>query len=451
MLFIGGLNAGLAVIAMQALDDQTFAACMESLQPFEHSPFLAIAVSGGADSLALTLFADRWARQRGGNVVGLTVDHGLRSGSAEEARQTRDWLRAHGIDHHLLTWTGEKPRSGLQRRARDARYALLTDWCRQHRCLHLLTAHHREDQAETIAIRKDRQSGETGLAGMAAIRELRGLRLLRPLLGVDKAALEASLRAVSQAWIDDPSNASPAFTRNRLRQEGLDARALSTEAEHYGRLRAAADRRLADNLVRLVRIDPAGFARLERSGFEQLPEADALGLLARLLMTVGGRPYPPRKDALLRLLHTLRDGRPAGDAQPSSGTLACCRILEYRGEWFICRERFAMPPLDLVPGRKLRWENHFTVTLNVPLDGLSLEALRHRRRQAEKTLILKGKTRTLPGAIQACLPAICRDGHVVAIPHLGLYSDGLTPEAINLRFCPNLPLANAPFMPHISR
>lgn len=437
--------------AMKALDDPAFDACMEALQPFEVAPFLAIAVSGGADSLALTLLANRWAKERGGRIVGLTVDHGLRPASTDEARQTGDWLRAHGIEHDILTWTGEKPRSGLQHHARDARYALLTDWCRRHRCLHLLTAHHREDQAETVAIRKDRQSGEAGLAAMAAIRDLPGLRVLRPLLGIEKAALEASLRTVSQDWIDDPSNGSPAFTRSRLRQTGLDVRALSEEAEHYGKLRAAADRQTASLLVRHVRIDSAGFLRLEHEGFEQLPEAEALGLLARLLITIGGRPYPPRKDALRRLFQTMRGEKLNGASKPSSGTLACCRILAYRDAWLICRERFTSPPLDLVPGQTHRWENHFTITLNAPNGGLSLEALGQRSRQAERTLISKGKARTFPGAIKTRLPAIGRDGHVVAVPHLGLFSQDLTPEAINLRFCPISPLANAPFMPHISR
>jgi tRNA(Ile)-lysidine synthase len=435
---------------MEALDDPTFTACMEALQPFEDAPFLAIAVSGGADSLALTFFASRWARERHGQVVGLTVDHGLRPGSADEARRTGKWLQAHGIQHHILTWTGEKPKSGLQRHARDARYALLTAWCRQHQCLHLLTAHHREDQAETVAIRQDRQSGEAGLAAMAAIRDLRGLRLLRPLIGVDKAALEASLRATSQSWIDDPSNANPAFARSRLRQTGLDIGALSDKAAHYGKLRAKADRRAATTLVHRTRIDPAGFITLDRSGFGSLHETEAVDLLARLLITIGGRPHPPRKEALLRLSRTMRGAKSIGADRRSSGTLASCRILAHRDTWLICRERFTGPPLALVRGITHRWENLFEVALSLPTTGLTLEALGQRGRQAEKVLISRGKTRTLPGAIKARLPAICRDGDVAAVPHLGLFSHDLTPEVINLRFCPGRPLANAPFMPHIS-
>ena len=231
-------------IEISLLSDMEFDRLMAALGPFEHCPLIAVAVSGGPDSLALTLLASRWAKSRGGRVIGLTVDHGLRRASAEEARQTGLWLKNHGIEHHRLTWTGPKPTTGLQQRARTARYDLLAGWCRQAGILHLLTAHHRQDQAETLALRKARQSGANGLAGMAAIRELQGLRLLRPFLDVDKNRLTATLGQLGQRWIDDPSNRHLDFTRNRLRHDGLDTTSLADQAGHYGRKRAASDRRL---------------------------------------------------------------------------------------------------------------------------------------------------------------------------------------------------------------
>lgn len=427
-----------------ALDRTAFAACMARLEPFEDHPFIAVAVSGGADSLALTFLADAWARQRGGRVVGLTVDHGLRPCSDAETRQTGLWLSARGIEHHSLHWTGPKPTTGLQRRARDARYALLTDWCRQHRCLHLMTAHHRRDQAETVALRKARQSGDTGLAGMALVRELRGLRLLRPLLGIDKAMLEATLRAEAQPWFDDPSNQDPAFTRNRLRQTGLDVRSLVNEAERQGRKRQAADRRAAEALVQHAIIDPAGFATLDIAGFEQLPEDLALDLLNRLLMTIGGRIYPPRRQALSRLFETMR----ARSSPPT--TLAYCRILRQRDRWLICRERVSFERLPLEPGQRRRWDNRFIVGLLTTERGLAIAALGDKARHGDNHLISKGKTRRLPGAVKPGLPAIWRGERLIAIPHLGLHDMSFAPDALDLRFCPLSPLANAPFMPHIT-
>jgi tRNA(Ile)-lysidine synthase len=146
------------------------AAALESIGGFEARPVLAVAVSGGPDSLALVLLAEKWARQRGGQAWALTVDHGLRPESAAEARRVAFWLAARSIAHQILVWTGDKPASGIQEAARDARYRLLAEWCRTHGCLHLVAAHHREDQVETHLIRRRAGSGPDGLAGMSAVR-----------------------------------------------------------------------------------------------------------------------------------------------------------------------------------------------------------------------------------------------------------------------------------------
>ena len=98
-----------------------FDALMAPLGPFEPAPVVAVAVSGGADSLALAVLADRWARARGGRVVALTVDHGLRAGSAAEAARVAEWMAARDISHHLLDWRGAKPEADLQAAAREAR------------------------------------------------------------------------------------------------------------------------------------------------------------------------------------------------------------------------------------------------------------------------------------------------------------------------------------------
>ncbi|HZD25370.1 MAG TPA: tRNA lysidine(34) synthetase TilS, partial [Alphaproteobacteria bacterium] len=153
-----------------------FAALMAPFAPFEATPALAVAVSGGADSLALALLADGWARRRGGVATALTVDHGLRPEAAAEARRVGRWLAARGIPHRILRWRGDKPATAVQAKARAARYALLADWCRRHGVLHLLTAHHRGDQAETVLMRLAHGSGVDGLAGMARQRRLEGLR-----------------------------------------------------------------------------------------------------------------------------------------------------------------------------------------------------------------------------------------------------------------------------------
>ena len=194
-----------------------FTAAMERFAPFENSPHLAVAVSGGADSMALCLLAHDWAVARGGRVTALTVDHGLRPASAKEAAQVGSWISACGIEHHILRWQGEKPASAVQNSARVARYRLLCEWCRQANVLHLLLGHHADDQSETVLHRLVRGSGIFGLAGMSALVETSEVRLLRPLLSCRPAALRSLLTERGQDWLEDPSNRDPRFARTHVR------------------------------------------------------------------------------------------------------------------------------------------------------------------------------------------------------------------------------------------
>ena len=192
-----------------------------TLSEFETSlgtvPFpLAVAVSGGADSLALLLLAQAYAKEKGGHIVALTVDHGLRPASKEEAQQVQRWAQTRGIEHVILTWEGDKPTSHLQEKARTARYELLTQWCKKNGVSTLLLAHHREDQEETFWLRLTCGSGLEGLTGMKQRTMKEGITILRPLLGFPKERLKATLQAEKQPWIDDPSNQSEKFFRGRF-------------------------------------------------------------------------------------------------------------------------------------------------------------------------------------------------------------------------------------------
>jgi tRNA(Ile)-lysidine synthase len=422
-----------------------FDASMAAIGPFEDRPFLAVAVSGGADSLALALLAAAWAERRGGRAVGLTVDHGLRPEAGEEARRTGHWLRARGVKHHVLAWTGPKPRAGLQRRAREARYDLLAAWCRDHGCLHLLLAHHRQDQAETVALRKAKKSGDAGLAAMASTREIEGLRLLRPLLGVDKARLIALLEAIGQPWLEDPSNRNPVFARTRLRKGGVDVEALAEEARRAGERRRLTDQRLAALLVDLATIDPAGFAELDAAGFSRLSDDLAGAMLTRVLMTVGGDAYPPRGDALRRALSDLR-----APARRPARTLAHCRLLFARDRWLICRERASASPLALPPGETRRWDGRFAVRVDQTLEGVTVEPLGDRGPAFLKALIESPKIRALPKAVRRTLPVFLQGLQPIAVPHLRLFAPAVDPARVEARFHPLFPLAPAPFAPHIT-
>ena len=148
------------------------AALLSAFSPLEGYSSAALAVSGGPDSMALMHLASRWLSLKGrgpASISVLTVDHGLRPESAAEAAFVGARAGALGFTHATLAWTGEKPKTGIQAGAREARYGLMTAYCREHGIACLVTAHTEDDQAETFLMRLRRGSGLDGLASMAAV------------------------------------------------------------------------------------------------------------------------------------------------------------------------------------------------------------------------------------------------------------------------------------------
>ena len=399
--------------------------------PFEPAPHLAVAVSGGSDSLALCVLADRWARRRNGHVTALTVEHGLRPESSAEARQVARWLKARGIAHVTLPWRGPKPTHGVQAAARRARRARLAGWCARHHVLHLLSGHQLEDQAATVLLRLSAGSGGDGLAGMPLVQDLdtpngSAVRLLRPLLAVPEGRLEAVLRARAQAWIDDPSNRNTAYARTRLAAalemlggEGMTASRLARTARRAGEDRAALDFACGELLARAAAPHPAGFFQLDWAVWRDAPQAVSLRVLLRLVASIGGRRFGARLERAERLCEQLRSGSPERAA-----TLGGCRIVPLRGMLLICRESGVVADaVSIEPGDRLMWDNRFCASLSrrakfkrvCTLGRLGSDGISQLRRTKS------GSVRALeriPAPARPALPAFRDLDGLLAVPHL---------------------------------
>ena len=232
---------------------------------------VALAVSGGADSVALMLLVRAWldARSGGPQITVLTVDHRLRDAAASEAEWVKKEARALGFQHETLVWSGQKPRSDLQAEARRARYGLMTVYCRAASIPAIATAHNRNDQAETFIMRLARGSGLDGLSAMEEMSRRYGIDILRPLLTVSRRQIEAFLLARGQQWLDDPSNEDERYERVRIRRKlkaarslGLSSAKLALSARRLRRARDALDQMTAGFLWAKVSLHEAGFAKL---------------------------------------------------------------------------------------------------------------------------------------------------------------------------------------------
>ena len=397
-----------------ALDEAAFKQQLEKMGLDTALP-MALAVSGGADSMCLAFLA------KGMNVKALVVDHGLRPESCSEAALTVERLEAIGVDAEILTWVHDDvPTSNIQAAAREARYALMARKCRDLGIATLLTAHHMDDQAETFLLRLNRGSGLAGLTGMAEKRELEaGLTLVRPLLSYRKAALVDVLKRHSVEWIEDPSNTNETFDRVKARQlladpplTGLTAPRLAHTAYALGRARRAIEHYVFRWLDEAVEFAEAGYASFGACHLREAPDEVGLRALAHLIRFASGQPYGPRFEKLVRLY----DGLLSPDF--SGTTLSGARFLPLeQGGILVLREiaateRAAIAHISV-------WDGRYGVNKksDADLDGLEVGCL-----DEDGLAQLKSATDAgleMPRAAALSAPGYFMGDKLIAVPHLG--------------------------------
>jgi tRNA(Ile)-lysidine synthase len=322
---------------------------------------VAVAVSGGSDSMALLRLVERWRIQPIGprEIYALTVDHGLRPESAGEARQVASWCEAFNIPHQILKWKGDKPDSGIQAKARTVRYDLMSQWCRDAKVPVLMTAHTADDQAETVAMRRERTSSDRSLAAIWPENEWRGVKLLRPLLGERRQGLRDFLTGIGQAWLEDPSNQNRMFERIRVRDQLPEH-----EIEPLRHLAEAAQQRvnLADGarrafLLQHMSVDDYAVLRLPRAAL--LAESSDLRIdILSWALAVGGDGLNPERAIVEAIARWLEEGRE--NRRSANGAIVSARrhVVEVMREPARLRSRFVAVPAE---GRVV-FDGRFAVT-----------------------------------------------------------------------------------------
>jgi tRNA(Ile)-lysidine synthase len=378
--------------------------CEKLFAALQGERHFAVAVSGGSDSMALLRLAEQWSRHQI-KISVLTVDHGLRPEAATEAVKVSEWCAPLNFEHHTLRWEGPKPKTGLQAKARVARYDLLSAWCRAHDVAYLLTGHTMDDQAETVLMRQQRTDTEESLAGIWETAVWNGVKVFRPLLGQSRADLRAYLTRLGQPWIEDPSNSDRRFERVRVRQTLAeeDRRVeLADIAEKAGRaaraLAVATEQWLNGQLTSY----PEGFGAIPRAGFYELDPALQRRVLQQLLLIygAGNRAEPGELDYLAKWIMGEGISR-----KTLGGAMLACR----QSSVLIGREwaRISPVPVIVPDSGEILWDGRFLIQAPHKAQVVPVGRLHGVARREE-----------IPSFVQQSLPAVLiRDGSAV-IPHL---------------------------------
>ncbi|CAO5675172.1 MAG: tRNA(Ile)-lysidine synthase [Holosporales bacterium] len=269
---------------------------------YSSSKKIAVAVSGGPDSLALCLIINEWAKENGGNIVALTVDHNLREESKDEAQQVEMWLKKYQIPHVILKWDHPPLQSRVQEHARNARYHLLEEYCTHHNIQILCTGHHLQDQFETFMMRLSKGSGSKGLACMQPISKRNNLFIVRPLLSILPDDLKAYLYAIKQDYISDPSNDNDVFERVRWRKALLPLLENGFSLDHFNKsiqklndLNFWIDECLEDAAIDCIE-ETDGATIIDIPSLIQLNKALSIKMISQQLQKVSNAPYPSSYD-----------------------------------------------------------------------------------------------------------------------------------------------------------
>lgn len=352
------------------LSEDEFHDLMMSME-IGHPTSIAVAVSGGGDSMALTLLLKQWCLNNNIKLFALTVDHGLREASKQEAEQVSNWLGELNIHHEIIHWNGEKPISNIQDRAREARYSLINEWCRSNDINHIFVAHHQDDQAETFLIRLFRGSGVDGLSAMNKVSPLpvedignSNISIYRPLLSIGKERLLKTLEDLGQNWISDPSNENDSFTRIKIRNllatteiEGLDREKLTTTAARMSRVKSLLEQLTDQAESDFIQYNLLGYAELKQDFEKTLHEEIALRLLSRLLKKISGSTHPTRYQKLISLYENLK--REDFSGKTLSGVII---YKDDTGQILFVREAASIIDNNIITGKKqLLWDNRFII------------------------------------------------------------------------------------------
>lgn len=289
---------------------------------------IAIAVSGGSDSMALALLTKQWATKNGVEILVINVDHGLRRKSKKESEKVSLWMDRLDIKNEIITYKGKIPTSNIEAIAREYRYDLIKKHCEKHSVKTLLVGHNLNEKTETFYLNLIRGSGVYGLSGMKEFSKRNGLNIIRPLMNISKPEIKKYLKSKNQKWIEDSSNKDEKYLRVKVRKLknifaklGLEDDRVSNTIDSFQRVRRTLEFYTSEACKNILK-KYNGIVIFDIEKYKEYPEEIQLRSLSEILINVSKKDYSPRMKKLENLHKELLGGFKSKKAM----TLSNCKF-----------------------------------------------------------------------------------------------------------------------------
>ena len=365
---------------------------------------IAVAVSGGVDSMCLTFLLNEVCKRNNISLTAITVDHKLREKSTFEANKVSQYLRSISIDHIILTWQHGIIKSDIQNKARQARYKLICDYCKDHNIENLFVAHTFDDQAETVLLRILRGSGVDGISGIEFKIEINKVHIIRPLLKFKKSQILNFMQDQNLLWFEDESNKNIKFDRVKVRNLISDCdedfkftQRLNLLAENAKRAKNFIDYHVKKVFEENCVIGNLGYISIQRFNLLDQHEEIRFRLINHIIRYIKNNfdQYPIRIEKLKSLSQSFEK------SNQLKSTIHGCVILLHRDIIYFYKEQKFIEPMKILNKGKSIWDNRYTLFIN--LEGLQVSNL---TKEVWSKIKQKKHVHDVPGDIIFSTPVI---------------------------------------------
>jgi len=384
------------------------------------SNVIAIALSGGVDSLSLTYLTRKWSIRLGVDIAALIVNHNLRLETHEETCKIIPLVRSWGVSVDLvhIDYGFFLKSKSFQDDFRLERYNMIAKVCNNRGIRNLLVGHHLEDQAETCLMRYMKGSGILGLKGMSPSVPFSGIRLVRPLIFVPKVRLR-SILPQSTCWVEDTSNYSRKYIRNNIRNFmksnlNVNSTNISKSSVKFEKIDKFLEKHAEVTFKKFVYVSLYGYALMSISIFKKTESVILESVISNIIKTCSGSCYYPRYKAILGLIGKLK--------KPKFSGINCsgCLVSPYKGKILFTRE-WDMAEKTLLDStlKKIVWDGRFSIT-GIPgfPKGSVLESLGNDGIKELNRMKIGVDYLTCPSCVKRGLPCVRFKNTLISVPHI---------------------------------